>query len=243
MLFSFFFSRPAGTLKLQISSVWLKHWVDGEDDSASETTSGLSFNPPSTASLGADESASVMSLRCYAGEEGLSPSVAPSPQPLVAVNEEESDQNADSSKHSRRAVTHMHTNFRETTTVEEDVNDHENESDADSSRYLTPMPESNNNIIALPSDSVNGAVSRSSQLRLSSTDEGPVGSDVTSDSLGGGLGGGDDEEISDFTALQRRCRRLERERDEARAEYFAEASVAVQRSIEIDTMSTLMIDD
>jgi hypothetical protein len=39
-----------------------------------------------------------------------------------------------------------------------------------------------------------------------------------------------------FTALQRRCRRLARERDEARAESFAEASVAVQRGIEIENL-------
>lgn len=46
-----------------------------------------------------------------------------------------------------------------------------------------------------------------------------------------------DSEAASTEALLRRCRRLERERDEARAESFAEASVAVQRGIEIDNLS------
>jgi len=40
--------------------------------------------------------------------------------------------------------------------------------------------------------------------------------------------------------MHRRCKRLARERDEARAEAFAEASAAVQRGIELDNLSEWM---
>lgn len=43
-------------------------------------------------------------------------------------------------------------------------------------------------------------------------------------------------DVSSVTALKRRCMRLAKERDEARAESFAEASVAVQRGIEIENL-------
>lgn len=48
-------------------------------------------------------------------------------------------------------------------------------------------------------------------------------------------------DVSSLTALKRKCMRLAKERDEARAESFAEASVAVQRGIEIENLSTLII--
>lgn len=44
---------------------------------------------------------------------------------------------------------------------------------------------------------------------------------------------------SSSSALMRRCKRLEKQRDEARAEAFAQASVAVQRGIEIENLSEL----
>lgn len=61
---------------------------------------------------------------------------------------------------------------------------------------------------------------------------GPAVSVVTAGSLEVGLEG-----RMSVSSLQRRCRRLARERDEARAESFAQASVAVQRGIEIDNLS------
>jgi hypothetical protein len=49
----------------------------------------------------------------------------------------------------------------------------------------------------------------------------------------GAASGGD----ASAAALRRRCQRLERQRDEARAEAFAEASAAVQRGIEVENLS------
>lgn len=51
----------------------------------------------------------------------------------------------------------------------------------------------------------------------------------------------DPSAVENVHALQRRCRRLAKERDEARAEAFAEASVAVQRGIEIENLRTCVL--
>jgi hypothetical protein len=64
-------------------------------------------------------------------------------------------------------------------------------------------------------------------------------SSVTSSSLqpsqSSGSAGG--VALATASALQRRCRRLEKQREEARAESFAQASAAVQRGIEIENLS------
>ena len=59
------------------------------------------------------------------------------------------------------------------------------------------------------------------------------GGSATNESNTNSTGG---SEMASIELLQRRCRRLQQERDEARAESFAEASVAVQRGIEVDNL-------
>ena len=54
-------------------------------------------------------------------------------------------------------------------------------------------------------------------------------------------GSGHSDAATSASALARRCKRLARERDEARTEAFAEASVAVQRGIEVDNLSEFWV--
>jgi len=197
---------------LHVSSIWLKNWDSSaaQDDACSEV-SALSITPaPSTASLCPEESSLTLG-----GNACDSSTAASSPDPLLrAAEQEELSTTFDEGNVDNLFCQNIQgVQAGEVNKEQEEESEVEGQDQADdfeiSAAFKTPGV-SGRQISATTSS---GGLGRSSSGNYSGSS-----SDAS------------------FTAMQRRCKRLARERDEARAESFAEASVAVQRGIEIDNL-------
>jgi len=199
---------------VHVSSIWLKNWNDSvaQDDACSEV-SALSITPaPSTASLCPEGSSLTLG-----GNACDTSTAASSPNPLLrAAEQEEVSTNFDEDRVDNFFVENIqgvevgevNIEEEEELAVEEEKQDQADDFEI-SAAFKTPGVGGRQ----LSATTSSGGLGRSSSGNYSGSS-----SDAS------------------FTALQRRCKRLARERDEARAESFAEASVAVQRGIEIDNL-------
>ncbi len=204
---------------MKVSSLWLKDWSGSaaHDDACSEI-SALSITPaPSTASLCPEESS--LTLSGYACDTSTA---ASSPNPILKAGEQEEVNTTDYKNEIDNPVFEVNADENAQGMVVGEVNeDNEAAEEEEEEREDQGTAEDFEISAAFKTPGFSGRQTSNA----SSAGLGRSSSGVSTGSSDGS-----------FSALQRRCRRLARERDEARAESFAEASVAVQRGIEIENL-------